>query len=91
MSALPWRLARHALLRERSDQLLGPPSGTDQQPTLRFIVTSRSVLVGGTTVELDSASTLADVHDLCRLIIDACLGGDTAGVHFIRSRRGEGR
>jgi hypothetical protein len=71
-----WHQLQHQLLRQRSDQLIGPPTDPDEHPTIHVTITQHPLPDGGITLTLDHASDLADVHDLCTRIARACLDND---------------
>jgi hypothetical protein len=71
-----WRRLRHELLCQRTDQLVGPPAGADEQSTIWFMVSQLPLPDGGITATLGSTCGLADVHDLCVRVAQACLDDD---------------
>lgn len=76
IAAPQWRQLRHELLRQRTNQLIGPPNDGEEQPMIRFTVTQLPLPDGGITVAVDPACDLADVHDLCTWVARACLDDD---------------
>ena len=80
----------HQLLCQRTNQLVGAPTNTEEEPTLRFAVTQLPLPDGSIIVTLDDACDLADVHDLCARIAGACLNDDKC-VAFSRALPGATR
>ena len=66
----------HDLLCQRTNRLVGAPTNTEEEPTLRFAVTQLPLPDGSIIVTLDDVCNLADVHDLCARITNACLNDD---------------
>ena len=73
---LQWRGLRRELLRQRTEQLVGPPSDADGETALQLTITHLPLPDGGIRVTVDNVCDLADVHDLCTRVAQACLDDD---------------
>jgi len=70
-----WDEAKQRHLRQRSDRLLGParqPTNVHDEVGFRVTYLPNGEII----VTLTGTCGLNTVHDLCHLIVDACLDGD---------------